>query len=68
MPKKIRELKAMLKKAGFQYRPGKGDHNIWTHALIPGRKVTLAGNDGDDARKYMEKDVQAAIREVERKS
>jgi len=27
--------------------------------------MVLAGNDGDDARKYMEKDVESAISEVE---
>jgi hypothetical protein len=26
MPKKIRELKSILMKAGFTYRPGKGSH------------------------------------------
>jgi predicted RNA binding protein YcfA (HicA-like mRNA interferase family) len=33
MPKKIRELKAMLRKAGFRWRPGKGSHTIWEHPL-----------------------------------
>ena len=65
MPRKIRELKAMLKKAGFQYRPGKGDHTIWTHVKLRGKKITLAGNDGADAKKYLEKDVKSAISEVE---
>ena len=68
MPKKIRELKAMLKKAGFQWRPGKGDHTVWTHHKRPGKKVTLAGNDGDDAKKYLEKEVHQAIREAEGQS
>ncbi|WP_322743355.1 type II toxin-antitoxin system HicA family toxin [Sphaerospermopsis aphanizomenoides] len=31
MPNKIRELKKMLKKAGFIERPGKGSHTNWTH-------------------------------------
>ncbi len=65
MPKKIRELKAMLKKAGFQLRPGKGNHSVWTHALLPGQKITISGNDGDDAKKYLEKDVTAAIKDLE---
>ncbi len=60
MPKKIRELKAMLKKAGFQYRPAKGGHSVWTH-----EKVTIAGNDGDDAKRYLENEVESAIHEVE---
>jgi predicted RNA binding protein YcfA (HicA-like mRNA interferase family) len=65
MPKKIRELKAMLKKAGFSWRPGKGNHSVWQHPKAPQRRVTISGNDGDDAKKYMEKDVKDAIREVE---
>jgi predicted RNA binding protein YcfA (HicA-like mRNA interferase family) len=66
MPKKIRELKAMLKKAGFRWRPAKGNHTVWTHHNWPGRKITISGNDGNDAKKYLEKDVFDAIREVER--
>jgi len=64
MAKKIRQLKAMLKKAGFKWRPGKGSHTVWSHHKLPGKNVTLAGNDGDDAKKYMEKDVEDAIREA----
>ena len=47
MPKKIRELKAILLKAGFVYRPAKGSHTFWTHPLIPDESVTIAGKDGD---------------------
>jgi predicted RNA binding protein YcfA (HicA-like mRNA interferase family) len=68
MPKKIRELKAILKKAGFSWRPGKGSHTVWTHVKLPNRRVTLAGNDGYDAKKYMEKDTDDAIRDVEQQS
>jgi predicted RNA binding protein YcfA (HicA-like mRNA interferase family) len=52
MPRKIRELKNMLRKAGFSYRPGKGSHPVWEHPRRSGRPVTLAGNDGDDAKPY----------------
>ena len=64
MPKKIRELKAMLKKSGFENRGGKGAHTNWYHANYPGR-VTVSGNDGDDAKRYQEKEVSEAIRIVE---
>jgi predicted RNA binding protein YcfA (HicA-like mRNA interferase family) len=64
MAKKVRELKAMLRKAGFSFRPGKGSHTIWTHPKLPGKSVTLAGNDGDDARRYLEEQIQQAIREA----
>jgi predicted RNA binding protein YcfA (HicA-like mRNA interferase family) len=65
MPRKIRELKSMLTKAGFTCRPGKGDHTIWEHADRPGLRVVLSGNDGRDARRYQERQVEAAIRDVE---
>jgi len=59
MPKKIRELKAMLRKAGFSLRPGKGSHTVWEHPELPGA-VTISGNDGDDAQRYQE----AAVRRI----
>jgi len=63
MPKKIRELKAMLRKAGFYWRPGKGSHLVWEHANLPDR-LTLAGNDGDDAKPYQEKRIQQILRKL----
>ena len=66
MPKKIRELKEMLLKAGFAERPGKGSHTNWTHPDYGGR-VTIAGKDGSDAKRYLEKEVKRAIEEVKRK-
>ena len=65
MPKKIRELKKMLLKAGFELEPkrGKGSHTIWKHPLYKG-SITLSGQDGKDAQPYREKDVRKAITEV----
>lgn len=66
MPKKIRELKSMLLKAGFIYRPAKGSHTIWEHSKIID-KITLCGKDGDDAPRYLEKRVNeniAKLREI----
>ena len=60
MPRKIRELKAMLRKAGFRWRPGKGSHEIWEHPLA-NKAVTLSGNDGWDARRYQEVEVDEQI-------
>ncbi|MCY6492852.1 type II toxin-antitoxin system HicA family toxin [Leptolyngbya sp. GGD] len=51
MPKKIRELKSLLLKAGFTSESGKGSHTKWSHPLLPG-KLTLSGKDGSDARPY----------------
>ncbi|MEL6459280.1 MAG: type II toxin-antitoxin system HicA family toxin [Cyanobacteria bacterium J06621_15] len=67
MPKKIRELKSLLLKAGFTTRSGKGSHTNWYHPLLPGR-VTLSGKDGSDAKAYQEKDVNNAIQIIEENS
>lgn len=64
MPRKIRELKKMLEKAGFKEKKGKGSHTNWIHPKYPG-KITLAGNDGNDAKPYQEKDVINAIRIID---
>ena len=63
LPKKIRELKAMLEKAGFTQRPGKGSHTKWLHPLYPGR-IILSGKDGSDAKPYQERAIQDAIETV----
>jgi predicted RNA binding protein YcfA (HicA-like mRNA interferase family) len=64
MPKKIRELKAMLVRAGFELVAGggKGSHSKWRHPSLP-RFILLSGNDGDDARRYHERKVEQAIQE-----
>ena len=66
MPKKIRELKQMLKKAGFSQRTGKGSHSNWFHPLYPGR-ITISGKDGADAKDYQENEVFQAIKKVEKR-
>ena len=59
VPKKIRELKAMLRKAGFFYRPAKGSHTVWEHPALTD-SITISGADGDDAQRYQE----AAVRKI----
>lgn len=66
MPKKIRELKQLLKQEGFTELTGKGSHTNWIHHLYDG-KLTVSGKDGTDAKRYLEKAVQDAIEEVKRK-
>ena len=63
MPRKIRELKADLRRAGFVLLPkqGKGSHTKWKHPALPD-PILLAGHDGDDVRRYQERTVAAAIR------
>jgi predicted RNA binding protein YcfA (HicA-like mRNA interferase family) len=64
MPRKIRQLKGDLKKAGFAVDPrrGKGSHSFWEHPS--GVEVVLSGKDGDDAKPYQERDVQQALERV----
>jgi len=61
MPRTIRELMAMLAKAGFQNRGGKGSHRNFLHPL--GIRITLSGKPGDDARRYQEREVERCIKE-----
>ena len=59
MPRKIRELIAMLNKAGFKNRGGKGSHRNYLHSS--GAKVTLSGQPGSDALVCQEKEVLLQI-------
>lgn len=61
MPRKVRELKADLRRAGFSTRSGRGSHTVWRHQLLPGERFTLSGNDGDDAKRYQERDLQEIL-------
>ena len=65
MPKKIRQLKKLLRKAGFSYRQGRGSHTIWTHPLLPDEPITVAGKDGDDAKPYLEQQVNKRLKKLE---
>ncbi|HEX9080550.1 MAG TPA: type II toxin-antitoxin system HicA family toxin [Desulfuromonadaceae bacterium] len=62
MPRKIRELIAELKKAGFVNRGGKGSHCNFTHPRC-GMPVTISGKPGDDAKPYQERAVRESIEE-----
>ena len=63
MPRKIRELVRELEGAGFEQRPGKGSHRNFNHPVL-GVMITISVRDGDDAKRYLERAVQAAIEEV----
>jgi predicted RNA binding protein YcfA (HicA-like mRNA interferase family) len=70
MPRKVRELRRDLRRAGYYQVKGggKGSHTKWKHPLVPDA-VTLSGADGDDAHPYQERRVREAIaaaRETER--
>ena len=62
MPRKIRQLKADLKEAGFVELKGRGkdSHTVWEH-LNSVTAVTLSGQNGDDVDPYPERQVRAAI-------
>jgi len=62
MPRNIGELIRRLKKAGFVDRGGKGSHRNFKHPS--GAKITISGKKGHDAKKYQERAVEKAIREV----
>ena len=63
MPRKIRELRAQLRKAGMILDRTKGDHGTWVHPRLP-NSVTISGNDGDDAKHYQEKLVRDALAQI----
>jgi predicted RNA binding protein YcfA (HicA-like mRNA interferase family) len=69
MPKKVRELKSVLKKAGFSLLPrrGKGSHSYWIHPDLE-RPIVLSGKDGSDAKPYQEQDVIEALADLSHQS
>ncbi|MCD6028189.1 MAG: hypothetical protein K0S78_363 [Thermomicrobiales bacterium] len=69
MPRKIRQLRSDLRKAGFVLVPkrGKGSHTVWADPITK-TSVTVSGADGDDAQYYQEQDVREAIAEAARAS
>jgi predicted RNA binding protein YcfA (HicA-like mRNA interferase family) len=67
MPRKVRQLIAEIRRAGFILLPrrGKGSHMIWEHPAS-GTRLTLSGHTGADADDYQERDVREAIAKVRR--
>lgn len=60
MPRKVPELIADLKRAGFVDRGGKGDHRNFAHPKVT-KSITISGAEGDDAKQYQERAVRRAI-------
>lgn len=50
MPRKLRELRADLRRQGWNVVRQTGSHQIWKHPRLPEAEVNLAGQDGADAR------------------
>ena len=67
MPKKVRELKRLIKQAGWVYQVdrGKGSHSYWKHPLLPDDPLCIPGQEGDDAKKYLEKEVNLALKKLQ---
>lgn len=64
MPRKLHELISDLERAGFVNRGGKGSPRNFQHPR--GRRVTLSGQLGADAKPYQEREVLRAIQESEK--
>lgn len=66
MPRKIRQIKADLRRAGFVLLlgRGKGDHTMYQHPDVADAIVGLDGKDGDDAKRYMEQSLRVALAKV----
>ncbi len=64
MPRKIRELKKALRQAGFVCKRTRGSHERWIHPELPDLPITLAGKDSKDAKLYLEKLVDTALKRI----
>jgi predicted RNA binding protein YcfA (HicA-like mRNA interferase family) len=62
LPRKLRELRADLRRAGWNIDRQAGSHQIWKHPLLSGVEINLAGKDSADAHHYQERDVREALR------
>jgi predicted RNA binding protein YcfA (HicA-like mRNA interferase family) len=67
MPKKIKELKAMLRQAGFECQRIRGSHERWIHPNLRELPITLAGKDSQAAKPYLEKIVDVALQKLDEK-
>ncbi len=64
MPRKIRQLKADLRKAGAYLVSQEGSHTKWKHPLVPVSTLILSCHDGEDAKPYQERAVRDLLREI----
>jgi len=63
MPRKIRQLISDLEKHGFMNKGGRGSHRNFVHIKYS-YVVVISGQSGADAKRYQEKIVEKAIKEV----
>ncbi|TMC16392.1 MAG: type II toxin-antitoxin system HicA family toxin [Chloroflexi bacterium] len=50
---KIRTLRQILRRRGYEKRPGRGSHSVWTHPRAPDKPIVLCGSANDDAHPYL---------------
>jgi hypothetical protein len=67
MPRKIRSLMADFRQAGarIEQSGGKGSHRKIRHDAIPGCLI-LSGKDGDDAKRYQERDLRTFLEMIDK--
>ena len=61
MPRKIRQFKKEIQDLGFDWRPGKGRHQVWNHPSLTS-PIVIAAKDGDDVPGYLERQLKVALR------
>ena len=61
MPRKLRQPRSDLQRAGFSVDHQRGSHQVRKHPLIPGVSANLVGKDGADAKPYQEREVREAL-------
>lgn len=66
MPRKLRELRRDLRRAGFRIDRQVGSHEVWKHLDYPSiRGANIAAKDSADAKPYQEDEVRSALRDLE---
>ena len=65
MPRKVREIIADYRRAGFTIvvSGGKGSHRKAIHPLVPGA-ATIAGQEGADAKPYQEAELRDKLKKL----
>jgi hypothetical protein len=65
VPRKLRKLRADLRRHGARVSSQVGSREKWKHPLVRDEYAILAGADGDDAKPYQEKDVKRLIQAIQ---
>ena len=62
MPRKKRDIRRDYRQAGFGERKGKGSHStVFFHPQVR-KNISIAGLDGEDAKRYDEDNLREALR------